>query len=85
MAPLTISIAAVREFCKSRLFDISYYPGVKESETNIFNKFDEDSFIPQQSDCYHRKEKSSTKHIRFMLNRPRMTGPSFLIFLKLKW
>ena len=37
-------IATIREFCKSRLFDISYYPGVKEIETNIFNKFDEDIF-----------------------------------------
>ena len=36
--------AAVREFCKGRLFDISYCPGVKEIETNIFNKFDEDIF-----------------------------------------
>ena len=39
-------IAVIREFCKSRLFDISYYPGVKEIETNIFNKFDEDIFYP---------------------------------------
>ncbi|HYA13799.1 MAG TPA: hypothetical protein VEF33_05625 [Syntrophales bacterium] len=37
-------IAAVREFCKSRLIDISYCPGVKETETNIFNKLDEDIF-----------------------------------------
>jgi spermidine synthase len=37
-------MAAVREFCKSRLIDISYYPGVKERETNIFNKLDEDIF-----------------------------------------
>ncbi|HVO67048.1 MAG TPA: hypothetical protein VMT12_11240 [Syntrophales bacterium] len=37
-------IAAVREFCKSRLIDISYCPGVKKTETNIFNKLDEDIF-----------------------------------------
>ena len=37
-------IAAIREFCKSRLFDISYYPGVKEKETNIFNMLEEDIF-----------------------------------------
>ncbi len=37
-------MAAVREFCKSRLIDISYHPRVKKSETNIFNKFDEDIF-----------------------------------------
>jgi spermidine synthase len=37
-------MAAVREFCKSRLIDISYYPGIKEGETNVFNKFDGDIF-----------------------------------------
>ena len=54
-------MAAVREFCKSRLIDISYHPGVKESETNIFNKFDEDIFYsaaikllsPAKSCCKH--------------------------------
>ncbi|MGO9139303.1 MAG: hypothetical protein ACLP9S_05000 [Syntrophales bacterium] len=35
---------AIKEFCKAHLFDISYYPGVKERETNIFNKFEGDPF-----------------------------------------
>ncbi|MGZ6249858.1 MAG: spermine/spermidine synthase domain-containing protein [Syntrophales bacterium] len=34
----------IKEFCKAHLFDISYYPGVKEKETNIFNKFEGDPF-----------------------------------------
>ena len=35
---------AIKEFCKAHLFDISYYPGVTERETNIFNKFEGDPF-----------------------------------------
>lgn len=35
---------AIKEFCKAHLFDISYYPGVTEKETNIFNKFEGDPF-----------------------------------------
>ncbi|MGC9975733.1 MAG: hypothetical protein ABSC57_03295 [Syntrophales bacterium] len=35
---------AVKEFCKAHLFDISYYPGVTEEETNIFNKFEGNPF-----------------------------------------
>jgi spermidine synthase len=37
-------IRAIQDFCKSRLFDISYYPGIAEGETNIFNRLDEDIF-----------------------------------------
>ncbi|MCX5842290.1 MAG: SAM-dependent methyltransferase, partial [Deltaproteobacteria bacterium] len=37
-------ISAVREFCKNRLFDISYCPGVDEKETNTFNIMEEDFF-----------------------------------------
>jgi spermidine synthase len=35
---------AIKDFCKAHLFDISYYPGVTEKETNIFNKFEGDPF-----------------------------------------
>jgi hypothetical protein len=37
-------ILAIREFCKNRLFDISYCPGVNEKETNTFNILEEDFF-----------------------------------------
>lgn len=37
-------IWAIREFCKNRLFDISYLPGVDEKETNTFNILEEDFF-----------------------------------------
>jgi len=35
-------LEAVRSFCKTRSFDVCYHPGIKEEETNIFNKMDED-------------------------------------------
>jgi len=35
---------AVKSFCKSRFFDLCYYPGVKEEETNVFNKLEKSSF-----------------------------------------
>ena len=37
-------INAIREFCKNRLFDISYCPGIDKKETNIFNILEEDFF-----------------------------------------
>ena len=37
-------IEAVKAFCKSRFFDLCYYPGIKEEETNIFNKLEKSYF-----------------------------------------
>ena len=34
--------AAIRSFCKMRSFDVSYLPGIKKEDTNIFNKMDKD-------------------------------------------
>lgn len=33
-------IAAVKRFCEERLFDVSYYPGIREEETNRFNRLE---------------------------------------------
>ncbi|MCX5833590.1 MAG: SAM-dependent methyltransferase, partial [Deltaproteobacteria bacterium] len=37
-------IDAVKSFCRTRLFDLSYYPGVRKEETNRFNLMDPDYF-----------------------------------------
>jgi hypothetical protein len=37
-------IEAVKTFCRTRLFDLSYYPGIREEETNRFNLMDPDYF-----------------------------------------
>lgn len=37
-------IDTVRRFSKSRLFDVSYYPGIEERETNVFNKLAKEHF-----------------------------------------
>lgn len=37
-------ISALRTFCTNRLFDISYYPGIEEKETNTFNILEKDFF-----------------------------------------
>jgi SAM-dependent methyltransferase len=34
--------AAVRSFCEARSFDLCYLPGIKEKDTNVFNKMEED-------------------------------------------
>ncbi len=31
----------IREFCRSRKFDVVYYPGVRADEVNVFNRFQE--------------------------------------------
>jgi len=38
-------IETVKKFCKSRLFDLCYYPGIKKKETNIVNRMDESYFF----------------------------------------
>ncbi|HLA05276.1 MAG TPA: hypothetical protein VJZ16_04755 [Syntrophales bacterium] len=37
-------IEAVKSFCKSRFFDLCYYPGIRKEETNIFNKLEKSYF-----------------------------------------
>jgi len=37
-------IEAVKTFCRARLFDLSYYPGVRKEETNRFNLIDPDYY-----------------------------------------
>ena len=37
-------IEAVKTFCKTRLFDLCYYPGIRPEETNRFNLIDPDYF-----------------------------------------
>lgn len=44
--PLTASeIAAVKKFCRNRLFDLVYYPGMTQKEANIYNRFDRPLFF----------------------------------------
>ncbi len=38
-------IAAVKDFCRERLFDLCYYPGISSGETNLINKLDENYFF----------------------------------------
>lgn len=40
----SVQIEAVKDYCRERLFDIVYYPGVKRSETNIYNELENDYF-----------------------------------------
>lgn len=37
-------IEAVKTFCKTRLFDLCYYPGIRQEETNRFNLVEPDYF-----------------------------------------
>lgn len=34
-------LASLREFCRTRSFDLAYYPGIKEAETNRYNVLDQ--------------------------------------------
>lgn len=38
-------VKTVKKFCRSRLFDLCYYPGIKKEETNIINRLDESYFF----------------------------------------
>ena len=37
-------IAALREFCRARSFDVAYFPGIDAAETNRYNVLDEPAF-----------------------------------------
>ena len=38
-------IEAVKGFCRDRLFDLCYYPGIRREETNIINRLDDSHFF----------------------------------------
>ena len=37
-------IAALREFCRARSFDVAYFPGIEAAETNRYNVLDQPDF-----------------------------------------
>ncbi len=41
----TEQIETVKEFCRGRLFDLCYYPGIRREETNIINRLDDSHFF----------------------------------------
>jgi hypothetical protein len=41
----TAQIETVKGFCRERLFDLCYYPGIRREETNIINRLDDSYFF----------------------------------------
>ena len=85
-SPLTLhEIGVLKEFSKNRRFDVIYYPGIREEETNIYVKM-------PSNDYYMAFEKilsSSTRaefinDYTFDINPVRDDYPFFNYYLKLK-
>jgi hypothetical protein len=56
--PLTYEdIVKFKGFCEKLLFDMIYYPGIKESETNRFNRFDRPIYYLSVIEVIDRKKR----------------------------
>jgi hypothetical protein len=75
---------ALQEFSRERLFDLVYYPGIKKSETNLYNKHPEPiyhNFISQLLD--RRQREKVYKDYLFRVNPVTDDRPFFDNFFKL--
>jgi len=75
---------AIKEFCKAQLFDISYYPGVTEKETNIFNKFEGDPFYSAAISLLSKERKTFYDTYPYYIRPATDDRPFFSHFFKIE-
>ncbi|MFZ3090035.1 MAG: hypothetical protein WA240_05345 [Nitrospirota bacterium] len=76
-------ISKIKEFSKERLFDIAYYHGIKENETNIYNKFAEPIYFNLISQILNdEKREALYKNYIFDITPVTDDRPFFFHFFK---
>lgn len=53
-------IAALKEFCRERLFDLAYYPGIEASEANRFNRLAQPYYFEAAQEILASPERRAT-------------------------
>lgn len=77
-------ISKIKEFSKERLFDIVYYHGIKENETNIYNKFAEPIYFNLISKILN-DEKRETLYKNYIFDITSVTDDRPFFFQFFKW
>lgn len=75
-------IEAVRKFCRERLFDTVYYPGVRKEETNRFNELDNDIFYSASLKLLSEEREEFYDTFPFNVRPPTDNMPFFSHFFK---
>ena len=76
-------VAAIRDFCRERSFDIVHLPGITAAETNVFNVLDHDDFFAGTQALLGPDRQGFTDHYRFDLEPSTDDQPYF--FHAFKW
>ncbi|MBW2649956.1 MAG: hypothetical protein JRC66_02855 [Deltaproteobacteria bacterium] len=76
-------IETAKKFCKSRLFDLCYYPGIKEEETNIVNRLDESYFFLAATRLFSGEGENFYNEYPFHIRPATDDMPFFAHFFKL--
>ncbi len=77
-------ISKIKEFSKERLFDIVYYHGIKENETNIYNRFAEPIYFNLISQILN-DEKREALYKNYIFDIAPVTDDRPFFFHFFKW
>jgi SAM-dependent methyltransferase len=75
-------IEALKKFCRERLFDIVYYPGMQEKETNRFNILDQPYFHEGAVSLLGKDAERFMERYKFNINPTTDDRPYFFNFFK---
>ena len=76
-------IAAVREFCRARSFDVEYFPGIEAAETNRYNVLDQPTFHEGALALLGRDRETFIERYKFNITPATDDRPYF--FHHFKW
>ena len=75
-------VASIRDFCRKRSFDLIYYPGIREDETNRFNLMQKPDFYRGALALLGKGRKDFLRRYKFNLSPATDDRPYFFHFFK---
>jgi hypothetical protein len=75
-------IAALRQFCDERAFDLAYYPRIKTEQTNVYNQLKEPYFFEAATALLSPKRESFVRRYKFDVRPVTDERPYFFHFFK---
>jgi hypothetical protein len=78
-----VDIRTIRHFCKSRSFDMAYYPGMTVTEANQVNRLPEPYYFDGAQAILHKEKRAEfLSRYKFNLTPPTDNRPYFFHFFK---
>jgi len=75
-------IAALRQFCDERAFDLAYYPGSETEQTNVYNQLKEPYFFEAATALLSPERESFIRRYKFDVRPATDDRPYFFHFFK---